>query len=151
MSPYRWRVASVLVLLIVIMQFFDTSLKSTLIDHIAGVCFLLAAIFIGYKTRPIFEVNPINAVSILLIPILLLAILSITGVVHFHPADIIYCWGFVIGGDYPGKQAILPNTSMEWTKVIATVSLIALFVIVVSNANVLKAVSDFVSFILKQL
>jgi hypothetical protein len=135
----------------VVMPFFDTSLKITLIDHIACVCFLLAAIFVEYKTQPIMEKEPIRAISILLIPILLLAILSITGVVHFFPADIIYAMSFVVAGGYPGKQAILPNTSMEWAKVIATVSLIALFVIVVSNANVLKAVSDFVSFVLKQL
>lgn len=151
MSPYRWRVGSVLLIFIVVMPFFDTSVKSTLIDHIAGVCFLLAAVLIELNTQVMTKENPINAISILLIPILLLAILSITGVVHFLPVFVIYGMGTVVTGGYPGRQAILPHTSREWIELTATLLFIVLFITLVVNENMLKAVSEFVSFISKQL
>jgi hypothetical protein len=59
--------------------------------------------------------------------------------------------GTVVTGGYPGRQAILPNTLIEWAKLIVTLSLLALFIVTVSNANVLKAVSDFVLFISRRL
>jgi len=151
MSPYRWRVGSVLVLSMVVMPFFDTSVKSTLIDHTAGVCFLLAAVLIEYYTHVMTKENPINAISILLIPILLLIILSIVGIMHFIPAFVIYGMGSVVAGGYPGRQAMLPNTSIEWAKLIATLFLITFFMVLVIDTGVQKAVFDFISFISKQL
>ena len=150
-SPYRWRVISVLSFIMVIMPFFDISDYHSLINCIAGVCFLLAAILIEYKTRAMSEENPTTAISILLIPVLFLIILSIAGVTRFLSVLPIYCMGFLAAGDYPGKQKAIPQKASEWLLLLLTILAIAVFIMIMESETVRTAIHNFLMSVTKGL
>lgn len=119
---------------------YDTSDEMPLVQDIACICFSLAAVLVTYKTKPITETQPVIAISILLIPALLIVILSLVGVIHFLPVSFYYAITYCIAANYPGKQHILPRTELEWFYLISMLLLVTGLIYIVTNEKLLKAI-----------